>query len=335
MKFDDTMLRTAEERIREKRHTAEETAERRKEQLQKTLPRVAEIQAGLASGGTKLVRVILEKEADAKEQIADIRAENLALQEEQRALLASKNLPPDYLKPPYSCTACDDEGYVDGKMCDCLKLMIKQCSYERLNTSIPLAGYTFERFSLDYYEDAEDKKGVSPRRRMENIVAGCKQYAKRFHPRADSLLMQGATGLGKTHLSLAIAGEVIAKGYGVIYGSIQNITTKLEKEKFSRDVQQEDTMQNLLTCDLLILDDLGTEFLSAFVLSAIHNLINTRLLQQKPTIISTNLGSGELKERYGERIVSRMIGGYQVFYYTGGDVRQKKRFRKLTKKGEK
>ncbi len=333
MKFDEAILRRAEERIRDRRRHAEDTSERRRQSLQEKLPQLSALQAGIASGGTKLIRTILRKDEDAKEQIEKIREENLFLQEQVGHLLASEGLPPDYLKSPYTCTQCSDEGYIDGKMCECLKLMIKQCSYERLNTSIPLAGYTFDRFSLEYYENEPDKMGVSPRMRMEKNFRYCKQYAEKFTPGSDSLLMQGATGLGKTHLSLAIAGAVIEKGYGVIYGSIQNLIAKIEKEKFGRD-SEEDTLQNLLGCDLLILDDLGTEFLSAFVLSAIHNLINTRLLSGKPTIISTNLSTAELEDKYGERIVSRMIGGYQVLYYAGGDVRQKKRFRILSPKGE-
>ena len=326
MKFDSVTLQMAEERLRQRRNDAEARAEKQKETLYKALPRLAELQSGLAGTGTKLVRVVLNKEPDGNEQIEAIRRENLALQEERRALLAERNLTPEDILPKYSCPACSDEGYLDGKMCECLKLMIKQCAYERLNTSIPLAGYTFSLFSLDYYDAEPDSRGISPRKRMEGIHQFCRQYAKEFQPHADSILMQGATGLGKTHLSLAIANEVIGKGYGVVYGSIQNLTSQMEKEKFGRSSQPEDTMQSLLSCDLLILDDLGTEFMTGFVGSAIHTLINTRLLQEKPTIISTNLSPGELEERYGERIVSRMIGGYRVLSYTGSDVRQKKRF---------
>jgi len=326
MKFDGVTLQMAEERLRQRRNGAEARAEEQKKSLYKALPHLAELQSGLANAGTKLVRVVLDKEPDAKEQIEEIRRENLALQEERRVLLAERNLTPEDLMPKYNCPVCSDEGYLDGKMCECLKLMIKQCAYERLNTSIPLAGYTFSLFSLDYYDAEPDSRSLSPRKRMEGTYQYCRQYAREFQPHSDSILMQGATGLGKTHLSLAIANEVIGKGYGVIYGSIQNLTSQMEKEKFGRAYQPEDTMESLLNCDLLILDDLGTEFLTSFVGSAIHTIVNTRLLREKPTIISTNLSPGELEERYGERIVSRMIGGYQVLFYTGSDVRQKKRF---------
>lgn len=143
-----------------------------------------------------------------------------------------------------------------------------------------------------------------------------------------NLLMQGGTGLGKTHLSLAIAHEAIEKGYGVIYGSAQNMVTNLEKERFQKDNEQQDTNQLMLQCDLLIIDDLGTEFSTSFVTAAIYNIVNTRLMTHKPTIISTNLSMKELEERYTERFASRILGSYIPLFFRGKDIRQQKRRKK-------
>ena len=145
---------------------------------------------------------------------------------------------------------------------------------------------------------------------------------------APNLLMQGGTGLGKTHLSLAIAHEAIEKGYGVIYGSAQNMVTNLEKERFQKDNEQQDTNQLMLQCDLLIIDDLGTEFSTSFVTAAIYNIVNTRLMTHKPTIISTKLSMKELEERYTERFASRILGSYIPLFFRGKDIRQQKRRKK-------
>ena len=152
----------------------------------------------------------------------------------------------------------------------------------------------------------------------------CKNYADNFSLKSPSLILYGATGLGKTHLSLAIAGEVIGKGFGVIYGSAQNLLNRLENEKFGRSGQDGDTLSLLLECDLLILDDLGAEFSTAFTLSAIYNIINSRMLASLPTIISTNLEPGELDKKYDQRIASRILGSFTPVYFCGRDIRQLK-----------
>ena len=161
---------------------------------------------------------------------------------------------------------------------------------------------------------------------MEDIFRFGTGYAQRFSLHSPSILMTGATGLGKTHLSLAIAREVIEKGYGVVYGSAQNFMLQIERERFGRSESSESERQ-LQECDLLILDDLGVEFLTQFVSAAVYNLINTRLMAERPTIISTNLSISELESRYSERVVSRIIANYRVLPFIGRDVRQLKRMR--------
>jgi DNA replication protein DnaC len=232
----------------------------------------------------------------------------------------------DYLEPHYSCKLCGDTGYVDGRMCDCMKKLLRTEAYHRLNTLTPLSLSTFESFSLNYYPDTAGENGSkSPRSVMASVLNNCKNYAAGFSLSSPNLIMQGGTGLGKTHLSLAIANTAIQKGFGVVYCSVNNIITKLEREHFGRD--DGDTDRMLLECDLLILDDLGTEFKSSFSSAEIYNIVNTRLMSQKPTIISTNLSIQELQDRYTERFASRIMGNYVRVTFCGRDNRLQKLMR--------
>ena len=159
---------------------------------------------------------------------------------------------------------------------------------------------------------------------MERILFNCMDYAKHFSASSPNLIMMGSTGLGKTHLSLAIARVVIEKGFGVVYGSVNNLIDKLEREHFGRE-EESSTRQSLMECDLLILDDLGTEFRTAFSSAELYNLVNTRQMAHRPTIISTNLTMRELESAYSSRFTSRIIADYVRCLFTGEDIRQKKR----------
>jgi DNA replication protein DnaC len=136
--------------------------------------------------------------------------------------------------------------------------------------------------------------------------------------------MRGKTGLGKTHLSLAIAARIIEKGFGVVYGSAQNLLRSVEMERFSKD-SGTDALNSLLECDLLIVDDLGAEFQTSFTASAVYNIVNTRMLTGRPTIISTNMTTDELKSAYSDKVVSRLIGSYDVLRFFGNDIRDVQR----------
>ncbi|HPU58162.1 MAG TPA: ATP-binding protein, partial [Candidatus Avimonas sp.] len=167
---------------------------------------------------------------------------------------------------------------------------------------------------------------------MKEIIEYCKNYAEDFDCNSPSLLLRGATGTGKTHVSLSIAKVAIDKGFGVIYGPVQKLLHKIEKEHFGRaDGNSEDMM---IECDLLILDDLGTEFSSPFYTSCLYNLINSRILDGKPTIISTNFNQNELMERYGEQITSRIIGNFVPLTFMGKDIRQIRLRDKIHNNGE-
>ena len=294
-------------------------------------PRAKEIKKLLAATAIDAAKAVLNG-ADTKQQLILLKNKNLDLQKELSGLLKSSGLPEDYLDIKYECPNCNDEGYIDGKMCSCMKKILRNEAFNKLNELSPLSLCTFDSFSLEYYPTTQIRNnGPSPQKRMESILKFCENYAVNFSLSSTDLLMQGATGLGKTHLSLAIARAVINKGYGVIYGSTQNIVTKLERERFryNREDGESDSEQYLIDCDLLILDDLGTEFSTSFSNAAIYNIINSRMMSEKPTIISTNLSLRELEKNYSERFISRIMGNNIRLEFLGNDIRQQKRLKDL------
>lgn len=302
---------------------------RKKDILYNRFPEAAEIEKQLSATAIKAARAVISG-ANSKDELLKLRQTTKNLCERLTQILKSVNLPEDYLELNYRCKKCSDEGYIDGIMCDCMKKMMKKEVYNQLNKMSPLELSSFENFSLDFYSDTpQPNSELTPKKRMAKILEFCKKYASQFKKNSPSLLMTGSTGLGKTHLSLAIAKEVIEKGFGVIYGSAQNIISKVEKEKF-RGYQNssDETERHYIDCDLLIIDDLGTEYLTSFSSAAIYNIVNSRIMMNKPTIISTNLSMKELEKNYSQRMVSRIIGNNIRLEFLGSDIRQKIMFQK-------
>ena len=210
-------------------------------------------------------------------------------------------------------------------MCECMKKLCRNIEYQKLNETSPLELSSFDTFSLEYYSKSSSGGKESDYVRMSRVLNMCRKYAGSFSNKSKSLLMQGGPGLGKTHLSLAIAREVIDSGYGVLYVSAPIILRKIEKEYFGSQNNESNILNNMLECDLLILDDLGTEFEKKFTVSAVYNILNSRMLTSKPTIISTNLSLGDIEKRYDIRTVSRIIGTMERIEFVGTDIRQKKK----------
>ena len=313
-----------QKKLYNKRISAWEELTKKKEIIYKRFPRAAEIEKDLSSTAIKVAKSVL-KGANASDEIRNLKLRNKILHNELVSILKSVNLPEDYLEIKFECEKCSDEGFVDGRMCECMKNMLKYESYNKLNRMSPLELSSFDNFSLDYYSDVPSKDGQqSPQKRMSLILNFCRKYANNFNKHSPSLLLTGSTGLGKTHLSLAIASEVINKGYAVIYGSTQNMISSMEKERFQNYRENNETEQHFIDCDLLIIDDLGTEFLSSFSTAAIYNVINSRIMMNKPTIISTNLSMRELEKCYTQRMVSRIIGNNIRLEFLGSDIRQKR-----------
>ncbi len=310
------------------RNDAWEELARKKEILYKRFPKAEEIEKKLASTALQAARAVLAGN-NSKMELAGLRKKNKILRNELKEILASIDLPEDYLEVNHNCKKCGEEGFVDGMMCGCMKNMLKKEAYNRLNGMSPLELSSFDNFSLDYYSDISPDVNVqSPRKRMSLILDFCKKYSKNFGKHSPGLLLTGGTGLGKTHLSLAIAREVINKGFGVIYGSTQNIVSKMENEKFKNYQNSDESERHYIDCDLLIIDDLGTEYSTAFSSAAIYNIINSRIMMNKPTIISTNLSMKDMEKSYTYRMVSRIIGNNIRLEFLGSDIRQKMMMKK-------
>lgn len=314
-------LHQAEAELEFLRKTQIEKNEVRKKQFYKKFSKAKDIESQLSRTAINSAKAILSG-ANAKEKLIELKNKNLSLQKELEALLISANLPTDYLDVKYNCNKCNDMGYIDGIMCDCLKNLIKKITYKNLNRLSPLSLSTFEAFNINFYPDKDSSDGVNIKSHMARVFNFCKNYASTFSKNSENLFLQGATGLGKTHLSLAIANSVINSGYNVIYTSAPNILSKLEKEHFNHNFQNEETEKHLTDCDLLILDDIGTEFQTSFSSAMIYNIINSRIMTQKPTMISTNLSFKEIQSAYSKRLVSRIMGSYKRLFFIGNDIRQ-------------
>lgn len=306
--------------LRERREKAERTAELHRAEVKAKCPQLAVIEQEMANTGLRAIHTVGAGKS-AKETIESLAKYNLELQEQRKQLLLDNGYPENYLHPAYTCPICEDKGVDEnGNACACYQKLLKETAYALLAKQTPLRLCGFDDFTLSQYPNTPDANGNIPREEMEGILSFCKGYAKDFTPHSGSLFLYGKTGLGKTHLSLAIAAEVIKLGYGVIYGSAQNLLSKLEKERFGK-AKDEDTESLLLDCDLLILDDLGTEFTTAFTVAEIYNIVNTRDLQKKPTIINTNLNFKEFTDKYSDRVTSRILGSYTVLHFLGNDMR--------------
>lgn len=326
MPYSQEVYHLAKERLSDRRQQALRAADYRREQLYLEIPVLREINNELMTIGASIAKCIVSNKGTSIKELSE---RSLALQAEQDAIMAEHHLDSAVFEPRYTCQKCSDTGYIENDnrtvVCDCLLKLMAEIAGEQLSTNLPLQDSTFDSFKLDYYSSEPDKNGKIPLTRMSNIYRYCVDYADTFNIHSKSILMRGGTGLGKTHLSLAIANEVIKKGYSVIYVSAPEIFFKLEKEHFNyRYGDQEDTFHSLIKCDLLILDDLGTEFVSPFTTSCVYNLFNSRILAGKPTIINTNMQLNELIKAYSQRFVSRLIGSCDRLDFIGEDIRTEK-----------
>lgn len=319
MGYSKQLFQEAIKNIQKRKNEAEHSAEVRFQELTNIEPRFKEIKNEIAKTGMEAVKVVLSNNSNAEEYINNLHNINKKLQDERTLLLTKMGLDTDFLKPRYTCNQCKDTGYLDGQVCDCLEKELRNLSYKTLNKNSGLSLMEFSNFNVNYYPLEKDENGISPREKMKKVVNFCEKYANDFSLNSSNILLFGRTGLGKTHLSLAIAKEVINKGYGVIYSSAPSLMDSIEKEKFSSEDQI--TIRSVLECDLLVLDDLGAEFTTPFVVSSIYNIINSRINSQKPTIISTNLDFKELETKYSERLVSRFLGEYTSVKFLGNDIR--------------
>ncbi len=330
MGYSKKVRRQAKQLIQQRKLDAEREAENRRMRIFSQIPRAREYEREIASCGIKAGRAVLGG-GNVKEELLRLKEENQRLQKEYEVLLNEHGYSIKDTEPRYCCEKCGDTGYIelDNKtvICSCLKNAMVEAACRELNSKSPLSLCTFDDFSLDYYsKEVADGYPRSSYDQLSAILEKCKAYAENFTPHSKSLLMIGMTGLGKTHLSLSIANEVIKKGFGVVYVSAPTIVSQIEKEHFSRSGRDEESIEDTLQeCDLLIIDDLGTEFNNKFTTPAIYNIFNSRISAGKPVIVNTNLKVSELREIYSDRFVSRIIGEGERLDFFGDDIRIKKK----------
>lgn len=326
MGYSKEIYRLAQQELDRRRNTARDTAEKHQAEIYSAIPRIREIQKELADSGLRAVQAAIYGGPNSPQALSSLRIKNQALQMERVKLLESARLPADFLEVHYTCPKCQDTGYIINRRCECLEKLLRRFAYRQVSESGGLGECRFENFLLSYYPDIPNQDGKIPRKIMAGILNSCQEYARNFLPNGESLLFRGHTGLGKTHLSLAIAYEAIEKGYGVYYASSQRLLDKLQAKQFQRQTKEDTDYQEMAeNCDLLILDDLGAEYSTNFTVAALQNLINVRLTESRPTIVSTNLNTSMLTERYGERSVSRLLCSYRAFTFCGDDIRMIKR----------
>ncbi len=314
MAYSQEVMNRARARLAQARADRESENREHLQQAYRKVPRLQEIDRQLRLTMAKAAQAAFTQGGDVQEMMEEARRENLLLQRE-RAELAALYFEEGYLDDSPICDRCGGTGYVGSAMCECLAELCRQEQKKEL-TFLNVGKESFDHFRLDYYPEENNIRRI-----MERTYQACRRYAYGFSEKSANLLFSGDTGLGKTFLSACIARTVADSGYSVVYESAGHLFSNLERAKFSNDETARREAEKYNACDLLIVDDLGTEMPGAFVTSALYTLINDRMLSGKPTIISTNLNTEDFAHRYSPQIASRLRGGYTRIPFVGDDIR--------------
>lgn len=319
MSYSRENVKKVKEIFDRKRLDAETRADERRRELDERFPEIAAIDAELSRTGEKIFGAIRAGREGVEERIAALQRENEELRRRRAQLLVTYGYPADYSELKYDCPVCSDTGYDGIKMCTCMRAELTKLGYESSGLGRLMEEQSFDTFSLAYYTGDN-------RERMRYNLRSLKTFAETFgEAECKSWLLFGATGLGKTHLSTAIAKVVLDRGYDVVYETAQNFFSDFEAERFHTYGQEApSSTARYFSCDLLILDDLGTEMSNQFTVSCLYNILNTRINQKKATIINTNLTQDELRRKYADRITSRLFGEFRPLAFAGTDIRAQK-----------
>ena len=330
MPYDGKLLARARARLEQERADRQSEQQRRLTEVYTRVPAIQEIDARMRAQMAELVRLTVSRRPDLLGEIARLRDENLELQARRAELLVEQGWTMDYLDEQYGCALCRDTGVYRGGPCRCLEKLYNQELTKELGVLLRHGDESFANFDLNLYSAAYDPKiQGAPREAMEYVYGICKRFADNFPQVNANLLLQGGTGLGKTYLSACIARAVAEKGYSVCYDSASAALDAFERQKFSRDAAEAEAaaarVRRMLDCDLMILDDLGTEMVTSLSLSALYTLLNTRLVNDRKTIVSSNCSDEELTRRYGQQITSRLFGDFLALNFAGEDIRRLKK----------
>ena len=320
MAYSAEVVRRARDRLAQAKEDRESENRQHLMEAYRKVPRIREIDLELRRTMVQAAQAAFSGGVDVQQAMDQVRQQNLALQQE-RQRLAENSFPQGFLEEKPICDRCGGTGYIGSTMCSCLSELCRQEQMKEL-TVLSGGSESFSSFRLDYYSDRFDPKyGASPRTIMEKNFQVCRTYAATFGPNSDNLLFVGGTGLGKTFLSLCIARTLTERGGSVAYETAAHLFSKLEQAMFSPSEESRREAEKLMACDLLLVDDLGTEMPGQFVTAALYSLLNDRMTEKKPMLISTNLNVDEMSRRYSPQIASRLYGGFQRTTFVGEDIR--------------
>ena len=318
MKFSEIIYQKAELALKNRREQAERLCDMRRKEFIEKYPQLTDIENDMKNAALQVIKSVGGN--GERVDISAIAKRNLEAQRAKAELIKNAGYPEDYLEIPYTCKKCKDSGILNGKLCDCHLQLLQQLSVGELSCSPLLAKSTFETFDVNLYSDIKDRSlGYSPREYMRGCYEMLKAYAENFTPNTNSFFFCGGTGLGKTHLALAVLNKVTSNGYSVYYNTTGKIIKQLKNESFGRS--DSSIEEEINSSDLVIIDDLGAEFESDFGNASINELVNDAILNGKALIIISNLSVSELEARYGQRLTSR-LNGFEVLEFTGEDIRQ-------------
>lgn len=300
--------------------------EKRQAEIEQTIPAYNNLRTQIIETSMQYARLSLQTDTSSV-SFAELRAKNEELSRKKEALLLANGYPVDYLSPIYSCPDCKDTGMIKNERCHCFKQAAVDLLYAQSNIATIIQEENFDTFSLDYYNDTivDPKLQLTSRQNMESIYHTCQSFIKNFDKEFNNLLFYGNSGLGKTFLSHCIAKELLKTAHTVLYLTSYELFDILGKAIQEEDKAQNASSEHILNCDLLIIDDLGTELATAFTISKLSICINERFLNRRSTIISTNFGVSELSLHYGERNCSRIFSNYRMIRFFGEDIRLKKK----------
>ncbi len=329
MALDGKILRRALDRYEAEGRSRAEKVRRLRQKLYELDPQLPVLDARLRSSVAEAAALALEGGRDPVSAVEKVQEANLRLQEERKRRIAALGYPAGCIDDEPACPVCNDRGYVGSAPCECLMKLYREEQRKELSRLLDLQGERFDAFLLRYYDDRPDPlSGVSPRKHMEMVWRICRRYAETFGEGSGNLFLTGGPGLGKTFLSACIAGEAAQRGYSVVYDTAVNVISRFEEARFGRRGEPEEAeadVKRCLRCELLILDDLGTEMSTAFSTGVIYELLNTRLREGRSMVVSSNYSAEELGRRYSPQIASRLAGGFEVLKFYGRDIRLQKK----------
>ncbi len=328
MAYERSLYLMVESEYEELRRHNQEDLNMRRRAVYRSVPEIESIDREIQSAGLSIISIAVSNPPDLQQRLSSLRDRQKSLQLRRKALLAENGFAEDELMMRYMCDRCQDTGVHGDKACECFNRRLVMKAFEKSNLSQQLRNQSFKTFDYSLYsQEIDPQYGYSPYTCITKIVANCMDFINNFERTEKNLLFWGDSGLGKTFLSTCIAKELIKKGFSVIYETTYQIVSLLEDYKFKRTQDIADLKvqtERLYDSDLLILDDLGAEFSTAYTNAALFDILNSRLITNKKTIINTNLNMQELSDRYSERVISRIMGSYQALQFIGEDLRLKK-----------